>query len=85
MKRPRSPIFTILLLVVLPAAAALGVTLLVLNLIDGPQEPQTVMLPTFSGTARRRLLRPGMPAPVRTSRTRCWAVRRWAASPSSTA
>ena len=51
MKRPRSPIFTILLLVVLPAAAALGVTLLVLNLIDGPQEPQTVMLPTFSGTA----------------------------------
>jgi hypothetical protein len=51
MKRPRSTLVTLLMLVVLPAAVALGITLLVLNIVDGRDEPETLMLPTFSSTA----------------------------------
>lgn len=47
MSRQRS----ILLLIVLPAVVSLAVTLLVLYLWDRQQEPEVIMLPTYSSTA----------------------------------
>ncbi len=51
MKRPRSPFFTVLTIVIAPAVVALAVTLLVLNIVDARKEPSTILLPTLSGTA----------------------------------
>src|SRR5690606_17956839 len=50
-KRPRSTLVTVLMLVALPVAVVLGITLLVLIVVDGGDEPETLMLPTFSSTA----------------------------------
>lgn len=51
MKRSRSSLSTILTLVVAPAVVALAVTLLLLTLWDRQQEPETITLPTLSGTS----------------------------------
>jgi hypothetical protein len=51
MQRPKSLLSSVLVLILVPAAVALGVTLFVLSRWDRQQEPDYVMLPTHSGTA----------------------------------
>lgn len=51
MRRQRSVLLTVLILVVVPAVVAVGLTLLVLNIYDSRQEPEALVLPTTSGTA----------------------------------
>jgi hypothetical protein len=51
MQRPKSLLSSVLVLILVPAVVALGVTLFVLNRWDRQQEPDYVMLPTHSGTA----------------------------------
>lgn len=51
MRRQRSVLLSVLILVVVPAVVAVGLTLLVLNLTDGRKEPEALVLPTTSGTA----------------------------------
>lgn len=51
MSRQRSPLSSVLVLILIPAVVAVAVTLIVLYFWDRQREPDYIMLPTYSGTA----------------------------------